>query len=61
MTWKIREGWEHRAFIGVGPFSDEHFKEEVARVAAEFGWTPDEVVARTAVYEQTAEKPGKES
>lgn len=60
MTWKIKPGWEHRAFLGV-TVADDAFAEGVARVAEEQGWLPEETKARTAYYEHDGTAAKKES
>ena len=59
MTWKIKPGWEHRAFLGE-TVSEADFEAGVARVAEEQRWSPDETAARTAYYEHSGGPAKKE-
>lgn len=55
MTWTVKPGWGHRAFLGEGPFGEEEFAAKLAEVATANGWGGDEAQARaTQTYEQAA-------
>ena len=38
----VKPGWEHRAFLGLGPVTDEQFEAH----AAEYRWSAEELEAR---------------
>ena len=40
--WTVKPGWEHRAFLGLGPVTDEQFEAH----AAEYRWSAEELEAR---------------
>ena len=46
MTWRIKDGWEHRAAIGLGPFTDEEFEAAFAALDA----LPDRIAALKNYY-----------
>jgi hypothetical protein len=41
-SWVAKPGWEHRAFLGLGPVTDEQFEAH----AAEYRWSAEELEAR---------------
>ena len=44
----VKAGWEHRAFLGPGPFTEQEFAAKLAEVAAEQRWSEEEAAARAA-------------
>jgi len=57
-VWAARPGWEHRAFAGAGPFTEEAFAAAVDEVAAASGWGPEERAARVAQgYVRAGDEP----
>ena len=55
-TWVVKPGWEHRAFLGLGPVTVAEFEAH----AESLRWSADELDARKLqAYQQGTTQTGK--
>lgn len=58
-SWTVKPGWNHRAFLGSGPFSEEEFAAKLADYAGGAGWSAVETAARASQAYEQATAPEK--